>query len=110
MALIIKGDMPKYGCANLVDGKLCDITSSCPAWKRYFGTEQFHEECVNHFPSDCPILGEIPDEHGDLKDVNVIEDMIINKFGIGEEKYVTPEIYDILLLIKKAPTVVKASI
>jgi len=107
MALMIKGKMP-------IECKNCWFAELETGGRNFFCVKQigkrFSVELAEQRQEGCPIIGEIPDERGDLKDVNVIEDMIINKFGIGEEKYVTPEIYDILLLIKKAPTVVKASI
>ena len=59
MALIIKGEMPKGKCW----------------WHDENGKEH---ECqffpCSHTINDCPIIGEIPDEHGDLIDANAVED------------------------------------
>lgn len=62
MALIIKGDMPK--ACNWFDenGKhrFCKVNAFCDC-RIYTRGER---------PSDCPILGEIPDKHGRLVDLD----------------------------------------
>ena len=62
MALIIKADMPK-GC-----GWDCDLWSEglCAPLQK-----SVDEHTID---SDCPIIGEIPDKHGDLVDVQAIEE------------------------------------
>ena len=66
MALIIKGDMPK--ACNWFDenGKhrFCNVNAFCDC-EIYTRGER---------PSDCPIIGEIPDEHGDLIDIQAVEE------------------------------------
>ena len=66
MALIIKGDMPK--ACNWFDenGKhrFCKVNAFCDC-EIYTRGER---------PSDCPIIGEIPDEHGDLIDIQAVEE------------------------------------
>ena len=75
MALIIKGDMPK-ACWNMrnIDGEI--IYYKCP-----------YCECCGHVcpydvdyrPSNCPIVGELPDKHGRLIDADAL---LINQLGI----------------------------
>ena len=65
MALIIKGNMPT--CCG-----------ACKSVQRY----RYSDECEylrkpiarNGRLKDCPILGEIPDKHGDLIDIQAVEE------------------------------------
>ena len=70
MALIIKGEMPK-GC-NWFDenGKhrFCKVNAFCDC-EIYTRGER---------PSDCPILGEIPDVHGRIVDLDRVLDWLAN--------------------------------
>lgn len=52
--IVINGDMPK-NCEE------CDLQMSCPV---HFSARE--DKASRH--SSCPIIGEIPDEHGDLID------------------------------------------
>ena len=57
MELIVKGKMPTCcGC--------CDAsgTGACKAWMNH------RKHLSEGIPSDCPIIGEIPDRHGRLID------------------------------------------
>lgn len=67
MALIIKGDMPKACAWNDTEGNnyTCFNLDAC----RIQGPHSYL-----HRPSDCPILGEIPDEHGELVDRDYIKE------------------------------------
>lgn len=91
MALIIKGEMPK-GC-NWFDenGKhrFCKVNAFCDC-EIYTRGER---------PSDCPIIGEIPDEHGDLIDRKALMEEIAKCVNWG----------DVLIEIDNAPVVVEAS-
>ena len=71
MALIIKGDMPK-GC-NTKDKQRCPIWSSC----KY----QLKGDTMSDRPSGCSILGEIPDEHGDLIDKQKLYELAVAPYG-----------------------------
>ena len=64
MALIIKGDMPK-GC-----GWDCDLWSEglCAPLQK-----SVDEHTID---SDCPIIGEIPDSHGDLIDRGLVQEVL----------------------------------
>ena len=59
MAIVIKGDMPK-NCDE------CNIKWCCPI--RF----ETRKDKTSRHPS-CPIIGEIPDEHGDLIDRNTLK-------------------------------------
>jgi len=67
MALIIKGDMPKACFWYDEEGHCirCFNYGACP-----------YEEidCFPKRPPRCPIIGEIPDQHGDLIDIQAVEE------------------------------------
>jgi len=102
MALIIKGDMPK-ACAWY------DEEGHCIRCFNYGACPYEKIDCFPKRPPRCPIIGEIPDEHGDLCDAS----------SLGLELYeelerihkIVPA--EVILLIKKvfdnAPTVVEAT-
>lgn len=67
MALIIKADMPK-DCTNCefayYDDDEYEMWCKC-------GEHRIHDYYISHTkPNHCPILGEIPDEHGRLVDLD----------------------------------------
>ena len=72
MALIIKGDMPTF-CERLTeDGnnmEYCRFACVCES----------HNISTMEIPSDCPILGEISDNHGRIVDLDKILDWLINE-------------------------------
>jgi len=94
MALIIKGDMPT--CCG-----------ACKSVQRY----RYSDECEylrkpiarNGRLKDCPILGEIPNEHGDLID----RDFLL-KYAIRLERKDRCDLIPVNEL-ENAPTVVEAS-
>ena len=96
MALIIKGDMPK--ACNWFDenGKhrFCKINAFCDCRIYSRGKR----------PSDCPILGEIPDKHGRLIDANVAYDKIAEQEG---GNYVDMDAVD--LGLQETPTILEAT-
>ena len=67
MALIIKGDMPKGKC-----------------WWHDENGEEHECQFFPCYENDCPILGEIPDEHGRLVEADEITDAIIESNRNGE--------------------------
>ena len=71
MALIIKGDMPTccWDCDR-------DWETNCPlsASNEVYEEWKDVENEVRH--PDCPIIGEIPDKHGDLIDRKALSDAI----------------------------------
>lgn len=97
MALIIEGDMPK--ACNWFDenGKhrFCKVNAFCDC-RTYTRGER---------PSDCPIIGEIPDRHGDLKDANIIMQWL----NLKADNRVPVTVGEIIDFIEKQPTVLEAS-
>lgn len=93
MALIIRGDMPK-ACNWFDDSgkhRFCKVNAFCDC--RIYTRDKR--------PSDCPILGEIPDEHGRLVD----GDKLLADHNPNEN-------WDYMVLeciIRNAPTVVEAT-
>lgn len=101
MALIINADIPTKGCTN------CKLKSHFEAnpwtyWDDCFvtGKEITEHYKANTRPSDCPILGEIPDEHGDLIERSKVHEAIKQAYCLED----VPSIVDQLV-----PTVLEAS-
>ena len=101
MALIIKGNMPTF-CERLTeDGnnmEYCRFACICES----------HNISTMAIPSDCPILGEMPDKHGRLKDESVIMDKIQTLLKERSWMYAS-HAQEIIDIIMDAPTVVEAS-
>ena len=93
MALIIKGDMPK--ACNWFDenGKhrFCKVNAFCDCRIYARGKR----------PSDCPIIGEIPNEHGRLVDADIL---LADHPKTANWDYMVLE-----CIIRNAPTVVEAT-
>ena len=88
--IVIKGDMPK-NCDE------CDIQLSCPI---HF--EARKDKTSRH--SSCPIIGEIPDKHGNLKDA----DFIISCLEEIKDEY--PKTYEVIKgILDRTPTVLEAT-
>ena len=115
MALIIKGDMPSKGCLNCFGCQYLNLSETS-----YFNNRQsYRVGCVlakflglsvvvkntdelHNKPSDCPIIGEIPDKHGDMIDSMALIHHI-------EENFDSDEAQDIIGEILASPTVVEAT-
>ena len=89
MALISEGDMPTKCCLGG-----CPIHESCNKYDSLADTR----------PSNCPILGEIPDKHGRLIDANVAYDKIAEQEG---GNYVDMDAVD--LGLQETPTILEAT-
>jgi len=114
--IIIKGEMPK-GCeVNDENHKMksCPLKNSCEAYlKRY----QVDRDLIDYYPEDCPIVGEIPDEHGDLKDIADImqryeHEIVKLKAELTKEQY--EQIFRIFHVfikpwIDQAPTILEST-
>lgn len=112
MALIIKGDMPQgcsmttdevvgyVGSAKMVKTIPCRYHAVCKTF-RELGEYTY----ANERPYDCPIIGEIPDKHGDLKDTAKIVQWLNRKCD-NQERVSIGEIID---YISNAPVVVEAT-
>lgn len=102
MALIIKGDMPT--CCGLCCECLGGGSDAyyCNRAKRQIS------EVVPPYDKRmewCPILGEIPDNHGRLKDYDKIKEVLTKNFNVNADSLV----YYILGLIDETDTVAEAS-
>lgn len=109
MALIIKGKMPtKCGECRFCN-KFCD----CPVCIAI----PMKVEADEIFPKGCPIIGEIPDEHGRLIDADALLPksgydpmMFQHKYdGDHRTQYDTLMGYEILGIVEDAPTIVEAN-
>ena len=109
MALIIKGNMPTKCCLGG-----CPIHESCNKYDSLADTRPF----------DCPIIGEIPDEHGRLIDADKFISELratINKVLLGSllhnifvnDESVKQDTLDginfVLDRLENAPTVLEAT-
>ena len=109
MALIIKGDMPK-ACAWY------DEEGHCIRCFNYGACPYEKIDCFPKRPPRCPIIGEIPDEHGRLKDESVIIENMGNAFeklfpldGKHKQTIVSDCHVEFMRAVFKAPVVVEAS-
>ena len=87
MALIIKGKMPTK-CYDREHDEFCFMWGSRCNY------------CWSKRPSDCPIIGEIPDKHGDLIDRSAL----LKQF---EHDTSRPTGYEVVTRIMNAPVVLE---
>ena len=105
MALIIKGEMPK---SNGCDGcefqtSRCEQLNACTCFLFNGCIDNFHNE--RH--KDCPIIGEIPDKHGDLIDRQSVL-VAMDKVITDRDRMIGT--YDVIEeIVEKAPVVVEAT-
>lgn len=92
MAIVIKGNFP-HNCDE------CDYKLSCPV--RF----EAREDKAKRHPN-CPIIGEIPDKHGDLVELQEVEDMLCEESS-SSDRDVRPE--QLLGLLKGIPVILEAS-
>ena len=101
MALIIDANMPKGCCWELESGyfDICNLRKVC-------GRGVSDKPLMPGFRHrDCPIIGEIPDEHGDLKDANAI----LRWLNAKADNRVPVTVGEIIDFIEKQPTVLEAT-
>lgn len=102
MALIVKGKMPTccgFCCECLGGGS---DAYYCNRAKRQIS------EVVPPYDKRmewCPIIGEIPDKHGDLKDANIIMQWL----NLKADNRVPVTVGEIIDFIEKQPTVLEAT-
>ena len=97
MALIIKGKMP----TKCIECRFCNEFGDYPVCI----TMPMKVEENDVFPKGCPILGEIPDEHGDLIDRSFLKGASYEIMRFPDDE--ANKMY--LELIDNAPTVVEAT-
>lgn len=102
MALIIKADMPK-NCYDCYIKKNWTFDYICPLMDKDADLDTWLRADCRH-PS-CPILGEISDEHGRLKDYDKIKEVLTKNFDVNADSLV----YYILSLIDETDTVLEAN-
>ena len=59
-------------------------------------------------PSWCPIVGVLPDEHGDLIDRDALKSDIIKSLGIKDKRYLLPAEYAIWKVIDRRQSAIAA--
>lgn len=122
MALIIKAQMPK-GCewtdkASRTGMGYCPFKDKCMAYREELSKQYtINAHPIDYIPSDCPIIGEIPDRHGRLIDADALLPksgydpmMFKHKYdGDHRTQYDTLMGYEILGIVEDAPTIVEAT-
>ena len=98
MALIIKGEMPK-GCSECRDLRF--NIPNCPLHKHTQGNWYR----IGKHP-DCPIIGEIPDEHGRLIDADKLKHELLEHGHPDTREWHYAEVDQ---FIDECPTVVVAT-
>ena len=113
MALIIKGDMPKVGCewtdnTSRTGMRYCPFKDVCKAYRNEVSKQYtINAHPIDYFPVDCPILGEIPDVHGDLIDRQAVLVSIDEAITERDRMIGTHDVIE--GIVENAPTVVEAS-
>lgn len=116
MALIINGDMPKgcgwdchYVAVNKYyderDDKIHKCVFCALNHSIRYKDSGIPEEYEHTRHPNCPIIGEIPDKHGDLKDANIIMQWL----NLKADNRVPVTVGEIIDFIEKQPTVLEAS-
>lgn len=109
MALIIKAQMPK-GCewtdkASRTGMGYCPLKDRCMAYRKELSKQYtINAHPIDYIPSDCPIIGEIPDKHGRLIDADVIGNWLRE-----QHVFSMPTTCKIDSIIENAPTIIEAS-
>lgn len=114
MPVIINMEMPK-GC-EIADHTLkngvrdCPLSPICTARKKEIlkhGTLGDH--IIDYYPPNCPIVGEIPDKHGDLCDKDKLKEATKDTEIHNSRGEIYPIGKAIAKMIDEAPTVLEAS-
>lgn len=102
--IVIKGKMPKgTGCDGCeFQTSTCEQLDACTCYLFEGVIHNFHTE--RH--PDCPIKGEIPDEHGDLIERSAVIDIILTNPLMQSD---TVKVCSLVHRVKNAPTIVEAS-
>ena len=109
MALIIKGDMPNccavcWECNCADDGNFCAVNGN-----------RLGNDWQVHRMGNCPILGEIPDDHGRLVDADIMKEafeataLIEASRDKGNELIYFDRIELVHGIIDRTPTILEAS-
>ena len=102
MAIIIKADIPKH-CYECYIQKNWTFDFICPLMEKDADLNTWMRADCRH--PDCPIIGEIPDEHGRLVSLDKLKESLNQKIFV--EGSIT--VRDITDLLDNAPTVVEAT-
>lgn len=112
MALIIKAQRPE-GCewtdnTSRTGMRYCVLKARCMAYKEELSKQYtINAHPIDYIPSDCPIIGEIPDSHGDLIDRKALSDAI-GKVITDRDRMIGT--YDTIeQIIEDAETIVEAT-
>ena len=122
MALIIKAQMPK-GCewtdkTSRTGMGYCPLKDRCMAYREELSKQYtINAHPIDYIPSDCPIIGEIPDKHGRLISESDLASLIVEDIKrldwtdeyTDEEKNLVREVYQSCLYkLGITPTILEA--
>lgn len=115
MALIIKAQMPK-SCewtdkTSRTGMGYCPLKDKCMAYREEVSKQYtINAHPIDYIPSDCPIIGEIPDSHGDLIDEDEFRQVIYREIrNHKKDEPITMILKGILLEMDNAPVIVEAT-
>ena len=104
MPLIIKGDMPKGCCWGGEHPGFCQFSPICDA----FANKTSLRSVFNKRLKTCPIIGEIPDIHGRLGDLDKLQKKVEDCAFVPEQSK-TMYMMAVEKEIRDAPTLVEAT-
>ncbi len=104
--LIVDMEMPKSCPCDLIGAGYAMCCSAANTRERIIE----YDECVKNGtrPSWCPIVGVLPETHGDLIDRDEIESDIIKSLGIKDRRYLLPAENAIWKVIDRQQAVIAA--
>ena len=90
----------------VVDMKKPETCADCPIINGEYGIcEILDREVWGIPPKDCPIVGEIPDKHGDIKDTKDI----LDRLAIKPTHDAVSTLLSIQAAVDESPTIIEAS-
>lgn len=110
MALIIDAPMPK-GCewtdkTSRTGMGYCQLKDKCMAYRKEVSKQwTINAHPIDYIPSDCPIIGEIPDSHGRLISDTDVKALLRSGLSLDSDS----DLDYVCRLIDGLPTIVEAT-
>lgn len=108
--LAIKGAAPQgNGCTGCEFQGVKDCYGMCVCL--YVSTNRIVDNCEEKRHPSCPVVGFIPDKHGDLKDADLIIKELRKEAMVfwGKDDFKYQVIMDVLQAVRNAPVVLEES-
>lgn len=108
MAIIIDANMPTKGCADCPLKRYWEGNPWTYGYACFITSRDIDKEIKEGvFHESCPIIGEIPDSHGELKDVSILLHYLAHMHGATEHD--NDLLREFEKMIRECPTVVEAT-